>query len=79
VDPGSEANKRPGMHGGKSEHLNMTCDIGEPDSPGPDRGKRGVNAISLRAGPRLNISRHKRNASLQADCLVGARAKRARR
>jgi len=33
------------MHGGKSQHLNMTCmtcDIGEPDSPGPDRGKRGV-------------------------------------
>src|SRR4030081_3474801 len=30
------------MRAGKSEPLNMPCDIGEPDSPGPDRGKRGV-------------------------------------
>src|SRR6516162_8140698 len=30
------------MRGGKSWHLNSTWDIGEPDSPGPDRGKRGA-------------------------------------
>src|SRR6516225_11103878 len=30
------------MRGGKSYHLNSTCDIGELDSPGPDRGKRGA-------------------------------------
>src|ERR1700693_4705882 len=30
------------MRDGKSSHLNTTCDIGELDSPGPDRGKRGA-------------------------------------
>src|SRR6516164_10798779 len=30
------------MRRGKSYHLNSTCDIGEPDLPGPDRGKRGA-------------------------------------
>src|SRR5262245_5078408 len=39
---GRNSTYRPVQNSGTGSHLNMTADIGEPDSPGPDRGKRGV-------------------------------------
>src|SRR6516225_6997533 len=48
------------MRGGKSYHLNSTCDIGEPDLPGPDRGKRGaVRREPLTGNTGENFESHK--------------------
>src|SRR5262249_19688997 len=53
MDPGSEPNKRPDRRGGKS-------DVGEPDPPGPDRGKRSaVRREPLTGNTGENFESHK--------------------
>src|SRR5262249_61910279 len=75
VDPGSEANKRPDRRDGKSQHLNSTYDIGEPDSPGPDRGKRGAMwREPLTGNMGENFESHKPVHETTTDSCTGGKA-----